>query len=108
MPTPERFLMGKPLPIVGLSQELPLTPFQIGVPSFILPCTPQSPCSVQHCLQNIQTQPASFLPGVQSLSGVSGEKGWRFPCPVDSVLGSNPRPLNYPQQRLLILIPPPH
>lgn len=40
MPTPESFLMGKPLPIVELSQELPLTPFQIGVPSFILPYIP--------------------------------------------------------------------
>lgn len=37
MPTPESFLMGNPPPIVESSQELPPTPFQIGVPSFILP-----------------------------------------------------------------------
>lgn len=40
MPTLESFLTGKLFPIVELSQELPLTPSQTGVPSFILPYIP--------------------------------------------------------------------
>lgn len=40
MLTLESFLMLKHLPIMEVSQELPLTPFQIGVHSFFLPTSP--------------------------------------------------------------------
>lgn len=40
MLTLESFLMLKHLPMMEVSQELPLTPFQIGVYSFFLPTSP--------------------------------------------------------------------
>lgn len=85
MPTLESFLMGKALPVMQLSQELPMTPFQIGVPSFILPYTPlpmlSSALSAKH------SNPACQF-SVWGAGFVWGQWGERMEVPLSSRLSA--------------------
>lgn len=81
MPALESFLMHKHLPIMEVSQELPLTPFQIGAHPFFLPTLPAPMLS--SALSTKHPNPACLTSTwVQGLSAVSAGERLRFLSPI--------------------------
>lgn len=98
MPALESFLMHKHLPIMEVGQELPLTPFQIGVHPFFLPTLPapmlSSALSIKHpnpaCLTS--TWGAGSVGGPYRGKNEVPVSNRRFLSPVGLVFGSDPKP----------------